>query len=181
MSESLQPLRDKWRDRGDERPDFAIQPSNDQESVWDYPRPPAVTPDPREVEVAFEGNQIACSKHALRVLETAGPPVFYLPPSDVNSDLLRTAAGESLCEWKGVAKYFDIVITNTVIQQAAWSYQQPLEGYENLADYVSFYPGKVDCLVAGQKVRPQHGNFYGGWVTNEIVGPWKGQPGTETW
>ena len=181
MSESLQPLRDKWRYRGDERPDFAIEPDNDQESVWDYPRPPTVKPDPREVEVAFEGNRIAYSKKAVRVLETAGPPVFYLPPSDVDFDLLRTARGESLCEWKGVAKYYDVVRPNTVIGQAAWSYQQPLAGYEDLAGYVSFYPGKVECFVAGKNVRPQHGNFYGGWVTDEIVGPWKGQPETGDW
>ncbi len=177
----LQRRRSKWHYRGQERPSFASEPRSGQESVWDYPRPPAVRSDGRKVEVFFDGNCIASSQRAVRVLETAGPPVFYLPNSDVHFASMLSIPGESLCEWKGVANYFDVVAKAKGIERAAWTYLRPFPGYERIAGYVSFFPAKVDCYVAGERVRPQTGDVYGGWVTGEIIGPWKGAPGTDDW
>ncbi len=170
-----------WKYRGKGRPDFAAEPQSGQESVWDYPRPPAIQQDSRKVVVKAGGIEIAASGNAVRMLETASPPVFNLPPADIKLEYLRSAAGGSMCEWKGVATYYDIIIKETVIPKAAWAYLKPFEGYESIAEYLSFFPGKVKCYVGDEEVKPQEGNFYGGWVTKEIVGPWKGDPGTGNW
>jgi uncharacterized protein (DUF427 family) len=150
--------------------------------VWDYPRPPAIDHDPRLVEVHFAGVSIAATHGALRVLETSHPPGYYVPFADVMPGALVGAAGGSFCEWKGVASYWDVTVNGQTAPQAAWSYPDPSEGYGELAGFVSFYPGRVDgCFVAGERVRPQAGGFYGGWILDEIVGPFKGEPGTRGW
>lgn len=174
-------LREKWRYRGDVRPPFAIAPAPGQESVWDYPRPPRVAADSRRVVVAHAGTTIADSRAALRVLETASPPVFYLPPRDVRSELLRSSPATSLCEWKGRARYWSVRVGGRILPDVAWSYPEPFLEFEAIAGYVSFYPGRLECFVDDERVRPQPGGFYGGWVTDEVVGPFKGEPGTGTW
>jgi len=170
-----------WRHRGQDRPAFAIEPREGQESVWDYPRPPILVPDPRPIEVRAGQLMIASTRHAVRMLETASPPTFYLPREDVRMELLRPGTGKSACEWKGRASYFDVLSRDEVIEHAAWSYEQPLAAFTEITGHISFYPGRVDCYVDGERVRPQAGGFYGGWITNEIVGPYKGDPGTGGW
>lgn len=154
-----------------------------QESVWDYPRPPRVEPSMRPVRVELGGVVVASSERALRVLETAGPPTVYVPPGDVNMDLFAAVLDHTTyCEWKGTASYFDIVAGDHVASKAAWAYHEPKTDYSMLRDYVSFYPGRVDAYYIGDElVRPQPGTFYGGWVTNDIVGPFKGEPGSRGW
>lgn len=174
-------MREKWRYRGTTRPSFAIDPGPGEESVWDYPRPPRVEPDERRIEVKIDGTAIADSWSALRVLETASPPVFYIPPSDVRCEFLEPSEASTLCEWKGRAAYWSVRVGQRQIEDAAWSYPEPFEGFEAMAGYLSFYPALVDCVVGGEAVRPQAGGYYGGWITSEIVGPSKGKPGTESW
>lgn len=170
-----------WRYYGQARPPFAVHPVGAQESVWDYPRPPRLEPDTREVVVLAEGVTVALSRRAVRVLETASPPTFYIPPEDVRRDLLAERPGSSACEWKGVAQYWSVRVGDRVLQDVAWSYPDPLPGFEPIRDWISFYPGRMECTVKGERVRPQPGGFYGGWVTSEIVGPVKGDPGTAGW
>lgn len=169
-----------WKYRGQVRPDFADMPGPGQESVWDYPRPPKLSPDTRLVEVVCADRRIASSRMCVRVLETASPPGFYIPPADVDWQQLSAAAGSSVCEWKGTARYWAL---SSQPQQGAvgWSYPQPTPAFEQIKDFVSFYPAMVRCFVAGERVRPQPGRFYGGWITAEIVGPFKGEPGTGRW
>lgn len=170
-----------WRYCGQERPPFAVVPLPGQESVWDYPRPPRVEPDAREVVIRAGALEVARTRRALRVLETASPPTFYVLRSDVNSALLHTAAGESTCEWKGAAGYASVVVPGTVCDRAAWFYADPLPGFEALRGYIGFYPSPLACFVDGQRVQPQPGRFYAGWVTPEIVGPFKGDAGSQAW
>jgi uncharacterized protein (DUF427 family) len=171
-----------WKHHGQARPAFAEEPGPGQESVWDYPRPPALRSDARRVRVLSGERLIANSTSALRVLETASPPTFYLPPDDVDTRYLKLdPAGSSFCEWKGEATYFDIETEAGRIVDAAWSYRKPKKRFTELAGYFSFYPGKVDCFVDDERVLPQPGRFYGGWMTSEIVGPVKGEPGTSGW
>ncbi len=172
-----------WRYTGDERPPFAEAPAPGQESVWDYPRPPRLVPDAHEVVVRVGDAELVRTRRALRILETASPPTFYLPFADARRDLMveAPALGSSHCEWKGRAIYWSIVVGGTRLDGAAWSYPSPSAPYERLADCFSIYPGRAACFVDGEQVRPQEGGFYGGWVTREIVGPWKGGPGTSGW
>ncbi len=160
-----------------------LAPGPGQESVWDYPRPPAVQPTTRHVRIRFGDGIVADTTRALRVLETAGAPAWYVPSEDVRVDLLRPSDGRgTVCEWKGSATYFDLVVGDRVSRRAAWTYEQPLPGYEALAGRIAFYAGRVDAAtVDGETVRPQPGGFYGGWVTDDVVGPFKGEPGTEGW
>ncbi|MBW2516866.1 MAG: DUF427 domain-containing protein [Deltaproteobacteria bacterium] len=169
-----------WTYRGQKRPDFAVMPKPGQESVWDYPRPPELVRDGRPVKVCYEDQVIAESNSVCRLLETASPPSFYIPAQDVNWALLRSAAGTSACEWKGVAQYWELA-ADPEAGVVGWSYPAPKGAYQKIRDYVSFYPSKLNCYVAGEKVGPQPGKFYGGWVTGEIVGPFKGEPGTGHW
>jgi uncharacterized protein (DUF427 family) len=169
-----------WKYRGKEKPDFAVAPDPGQESVWDYPRPPKLMPDTRQVEVFTADQRIASSQSCYRVLETASPPTFYIPPADIDWQHLRAAAGSSVCEWKGVASYWGLS-ASPQLGAVGWSYPQPTPAFEEIKDYVSFYPAVLACFVAGERVRPQPGRFYGGWVTREIVGPFKGEPGTGHW
>jgi uncharacterized protein (DUF427 family) len=125
--------------------------------------------------------EVARTTRAVRVLETAHPPSFYLPWEDVAQQLLRPAPGSSFCEWKGPASYWSLVDEDRHLEGVAWSYPRPLAGAEALASRVAFYPAQLDCTVDGQPVSPQPGGFYGGWVTPELVGPFKGGPGTSSW
>lgn len=174
----LQNARDHWTNRGQQRPDFAVEPRADQESVWDYPRPPAVVPDTRTVEVRHGDLLIASTTGAVRILETSHPPSFYLPPSSVVEGVLVVVPGSSHCEWKGQAEYVALSSTDPPI---GWRYSSPYPEFSNCAGYVSFYPDAVECRVDGELVRAQAGGFYGGWITNEIVGPFKGEGGTSGW
>ena len=173
--------RSGWRWDGRERPDFAETPRVGQESVWDYPRPPRLERDARHILVRKQGVVITDTTRALRLLETASAPAFYVPAEDVDQTRLRAAGGGSLCEWKGQAHYFDVVTDTITLERVAWSYSQPFAPYESMAGALSFYPAHLDCTVDGEPVRPQPGSFYGGWVTSEIVGPIKGEPGTGGW
>ena len=153
------------------------------ENVWDYPRPPALVPCERRVRVVAGGATIADSTRALRVLETSHPPTIYVPPEDVDAAALRPAAGSSLCEWKGRAAYFDVVGGDGgVAERAAWSYPAPAPAFAALAGHVAFYPGRVEAAyLDDERVTAQKGDFYGGWITADLAGPFKGAPGTRGW
>jgi uncharacterized protein (DUF427 family) len=170
-----------WTFTGRARPPFAQEPGALQESVWDYPRPPALVPDAREVIVRVGGVEIARTTRALRLLETASPPSFYLPFADTMREAFAPAAGASHCEWKGAARYWTIVAGDVRLERTAWSYDHPMAPYEALRDHVALYATQTECTVGGEPVLPQDGGFYGGWVTPEIVGPWKGGAGTGGW
>lgn len=169
-----------WTYKGQKRPHFAVVPEPGQESVWDYPRPPELVPDGRQVKVCCGDRVVAESGSTYRVLETASPPAFYIPPQDVNWELLSAVPGSSMCEWKGVARYWTLSF-NPQSDSVGWSYPAPNPAFVKIRDYVSFYPAVLTCTVAGENVRAQPGRFYGGWITGEIVGPFKGEPGTGHW
>ena len=162
--------------------DLRVEPGPGQESVWDYPRPPRVEAVPERIRVVVDGVEIANSTQALRVLETAGPPVYYLPPQHVRMDLLAPTDHVSHCEWKGDASYFTLTLGDRVIHNIAWAYRQPLPGFEQIRDHLAFYAGLVDeAWVGDERATPQPGRFYGGWITARIVGPFKGVPGSSDW
>jgi uncharacterized protein (DUF427 family) len=177
----IQAARAQWRWTGRARPPFAAVPGPGQVSVWDFPRPPRLAIDQREVVVRWGDVEVARSCRAVLVLETAHPPSVYLPWDDVARHLLQPAAGGSFCEWKGPARYWTLVHGKRRLPRVAWSYPQPLAGAETLAECVSFYPAALDCRIDGATVTPQPGGFYGGWITPELVGPFKGEPGSEQW
>lgn len=159
-----------------------VEPGPGQESVWDYPRPPRVERSTRLVRVEFGGELVAETREALRVLETAGAPAWYVPPEDVREDMLIPVARRTFCEWKGTAHYFDLRAGGHLAAAAAWSYPEPAAGYESIRDHVAFYAGRVDAAyVDGERVMPQPGGFYGGWITSDVVGPFKGEPGSDGW
>ncbi len=163
------------------RPQAAV-PGPGQETVWDYPRPPAVVASPRHVVVRLGGVVVADTHRAWRVLETSHPPVWYVPRVDVVAGSLEASDRTSYCEFKGTATYWTVVGGGRSEVDAAWSYPQPSTGYEAITDAVAFYPGRMqDCRVDDELVRPQAGGFYGGWVTDDVVGPFKGEPGTSSW
>jgi uncharacterized protein (DUF427 family) len=171
-----------WQHTGQQRPPFAVVPEAGQESVWDYPRPPALTPDGRLVTVHAGARLIAQTRRAVRVLETASPPTFYLHPDDVDAQWLQRAPGSSHCEWKGDAAYWSVLGEGgAVLERAGWSYPEPRARFTAIAGFFSFYPALLICQVDGERVWPQPGGFYGGWLTREIVGPVKGEPGTGGW
>jgi uncharacterized protein (DUF427 family) len=159
-----------------------IEPGPGQESVWDYPRPPRVEDTHQHVVVEFNGVVIAETRRARRVLETSHPPVYYLPPEDVRMEYLSLAGRQTYCEFKGAASYYTVAIGRRVEVAAAWFYPEPRPGYEAIANYIAFYPSRMDaCYVDGERVTPQPGDFYGGWITSAVVGPFKGEPGTWGW
>jgi uncharacterized protein (DUF427 family) len=170
-----------WRYYGRVRPEFAVEPGPDQESVWDYPRPPRIEADHREVIVRVGNVEVARTRRALRVLETASPPTVYIPPSDVATEYLQPAPGASTCEWKGSARYWTVRVAPTVLDAVGWSYDDPLPAFAAIRGHLSCYPGRIECYVAGMRVTAQPGGFYGGWVTPDVVGPFKGGPGTSGW
>lgn len=182
IPDRIERARSLWAYAGQKRPAFAIPPSDDQESVWDYPRPPAILRDEREVVVSFRGVEIARTTRALRVCETASPPTFYLPAADVAREYLRRSEDRSVCEWKGQASYWSLAVADHPLQcNVGWSYEEPFPEFTAIQGCFSFYPARVDCYVGGHAVKPQAGGFYGGWITPEIVGPFKGESGSSGW
>ena len=161
-----------------------MHPSRKQkrESVWDYPRPPRVEPSSRQIHVVFNDTTIAETSRAFRILETSHPPVYYIPPGDVQQQFLSRSDHESYCEFKGLATYYTLKVGEKIAKNAAWSYHNPSGGYDSIKDHVAFYPGRVDaCYVNGERIKAQEGDFYGGWITSDIEGPFKGGPGTASW
>ncbi len=160
-----------------------IEPGPGQESVWDYPRPPRMEDSNKHIQVVYNGIIIADTQRAKRILETSHPPVYYLPPEDVKvAEYFKATIHTTFCEWKGAASYYTVTVGNKSIPNAAWYYRNPTHPYEALANYIAVYPGKMDaCYVNGEKVQAQEGDFYGGWITGEIVGPFKGGVGTFGW
>ncbi len=160
-----------------------VPPVTGQESAWDYPRPPRVEPVADRILVLVEGIVIADSRRAIRVLETSHPPSYYVPSEDVRTDLLESSSSTSVCEFKGRAAYRTLVLpSGRRISDVAWLYPDPAAGFEAVANHLSFYAGKVDeAWLGDERVVPQAGDFYGGWVTSRVVGPFKGGPGTRGW
>jgi len=154
------------------------------ESVWDYPRPPRLESSGRRIRVLLGGAVLADTVRALRVLETSHPPVYYVPVVDIVAVALERSSGRgSYCEWKGAAIYYDVIGPDgRRVERGAWGYPEPTTGFEQLMNTVAFYPGRMDeCTVDGERVIAQPGDFYGGWVTSDVIGPFKGGPGTLGW
>ncbi|MGF1570236.1 MAG: DUF427 domain-containing protein [Nodosilinea sp.] len=160
-----------------------IDPGPGQESVWDYPRPPRLEDSSRHVRVVFNGVVIAESRRPKRVLETSHPPVYYIPPEDVQMAYFQPTARATVCEWKGVAAYFTVTVGDRQAENAAWCYPQPTaERFLPLANYIAVYPSRMEaCYVDDERVQAQAGDFYGGWITSDIIGPFKGGLGTWGW
>jgi uncharacterized protein (DUF427 family) len=158
------------------------EPKPGQESVWDYPRPPRLEASPRRLRVIFGGETIADTRSSYRVLETSHPPVYYLPPSDIRMECLSRTPRGSFCEFKGSATYWTVTVGGEVAPDAAWSYEQPSSDFEPIRGYIAFYAGRMGaCYVDDEPVEPQPGGFYGGWITSDVVGPFKGAAGTWGW
>jgi uncharacterized protein (DUF427 family) len=152
-----------------------VEPGPGQESVWDYPRPPRLEDSNKHIQIIFNGVTIADTTHAKRILETSHPPVYYIPPTDIKMEYFSGTNRATFCEWKGVASYYTVTVGDKTADNAAWYYTKPTREYATLKDYVAFYPSLMDqCLVNGEAVTPQKGDFYGGWITKDIVGPFKG-------
>ena len=152
------------------------------ETVWDYPRPPRIEPVPQRIRIVLGGALIADTRSAWRVLETSHPPTYYLPFEAFTPEALRPGNGGSVCEWKGRANYWTITGGGRVETNAGWSYPNPLPAYAALRDHVAVYAGRMDgCTIDEEQVTPQPGGFYGGWITRNLVGPFKGAPGTLGW
>jgi len=158
------------------------QPLPDQESVWDYPRPPRVESTNKHIRIVFNGETIAETTRARRVLETSHPPVYYIPAADIRMEYLLSTSRSTFCEFKGAASYWSIRLNGRLSENVAWSYRQPAAGYEAIKNHLAFYSSKVDaCYVNDELVQAQEGDFYGGWITKDIVGPFKGGAGTFAW
>ncbi|NBC16766.1 MAG: DUF427 domain-containing protein [Bacteroidetes bacterium] len=159
-----------------------IEPGPNQESVWDYPRPPALEPVDERIRVVFNGVTIADTTRAQRVLETSHPPVYYIPPEDIQMEHLSETRRTSHCEWKGRARYYDIEVGDRRAEHAAWGYPEPTPRFADVAGYLAFYPSQMDaCYVGDEQAEAQEGDFYGGWITDKVVGPFKGGAGTWGW
>lgn len=159
-----------------------IEPQHGQESVWDYPRPPRIEDFSGRIKIIFNGVTIADTINAKRALETSHPPVYYIPPQDVKKEYLSQAENHTFCEWKGSANYCHLTISDRSARYACWYYPEPVADFARLKDHLAFYAQKMDeCYVDDELVLPQPGKFYGGWVTKNIVGPFKGEEGSETW
>jgi len=159
-----------------------IEPQPGQESVWDYPRPPRVDPTNRRVRVVFNGETIADSTNAIRVLETSHPPAYYIPREDINMDALQRTSRRTVCEFKGAATYWTISVGDKSAKNAGWSYDDPTPRFTPIKGYITFYASQMEaCYVDDEQVQPQEGDFYGGWITSDVVGPFKGAPGTWGW
>ncbi|AFY73066.1 hypothetical protein Syn7502_00951 [Synechococcus sp. PCC 7502] len=159
-----------------------IPPQQGQESVWDYPRPPRLEDTSKLIEIVCNGVVIAKTNKAKRVLETSHPPVYYISPEDIVMEYVIPASGTSFCEWKGLAIYYSVKVNGKLLEKVAWSYPEPTEAFSSIKDYIAFYPAPMDgCYVNGEKVTPQPGGFYGGWITSDIVGPFKGDRSSMGW
>jgi len=157
------------------------KPKDGQECVWDYPRPPLLVRSSRTVRVKFEGVQIASSSTGYRVLETSHPPSWYIPLQDVRSEFLIPTRKTSFCEWKGTAKYWTVSVGQNSVENVAWSYESPNPRFVEIRGFLAFYPNVLECYVDEERVKPQPGGFYGGWITSDLVGPFKGVPGSHGW
>ena len=163
------------------RPD-PIPPGPDQESVWDYPRPAIAQATNAQIVIEHNGVRIAETRGAVRVLETSHPPQYYIPPVDIAAGVLEPAPGRSLCEWKGQARYWDVVAGGNRLEKVGWSYPDPTPQFRLLTDYIAFYAVPFDRITLdGEVVQPQPGGFYGGWITSKLAGPFKGVPGSRFW
>jgi len=159
-----------------------LEPQPGQESVWDYPRPPRLEETAKHIQIIFNGITIADTHQAKRVLETSHPPVYYIPLEDIKQEHLVKSARSTYCEWKGHGAYYSLVVGDKRLDDVAWYYPEPTPAFAAIANHVAFYPAPMDaCYVDGEKVEPQPGNFYGGWVTSDIVGPFKGTLGSWGW
>jgi uncharacterized protein (DUF427 family) len=153
-----------------------------QESVWFYPRPPVAQPSASHLMVVHRGVTVAETRRAIRTLETSHPPSYYFPRQDIAMPLLQPSQRRSFCEWKGEAVYFDVLIECRTIRDVAWSYPHPTAGFRSLRDHIAFYAGPFEgCFIDGERVTPQHGGFYGGWINSQVAGPFKGGPGSQMW
>ena len=175
-NEQIKAARAQWLYRGQTRPAFAAEPQEGQESVWDYPRPPRIEPVSDILRVEKNGQLIAKTSNGMRVCETASAATYYFPPKDIVVEPQK-GAGNSMCEWKGLAQPLDVL----EIRGAAWCYIQMFPEFETLYQWVAFYPNKLDCFVGDEQVASQPGGYYGGWVTNNLVGPIKGEAGSGSW
>jgi uncharacterized protein (DUF427 family) len=159
-----------------------IEPKPGQESVWDFPRPPRLEKVAQRLRVIFGGETIADTTAGYRVLETSHPPVYYIPPGDLRAEYVHRAAGKSWCEFKGQAQYWTIDVNGRRSEKAAWSYANPSHAFADIAGYLAFYASRADeCWVGNERVQAQTGDFYGGWITANVVGPFKGGAGTMGW
>ena len=157
-------------------------PSPRRECVWDYPRPPRLEPTSKHIRVELGGVSLADTRSAFRVLETSHPPVYYIPPRDVAMGHLVAAPGSSYCEWKGRAGYYSVVVGDSRYERVAWFYGDPTPAFRPIRNHIAFYPEPMDgCFVDGERVVSQPGDLYGGWITSDLVGPFKGGPGTRGW
>jgi uncharacterized protein (DUF427 family) len=151
------------------------EPGKGRESVWDYPRPPRVEPTAKRIRVVFNGQTVAETRRALRVLETSHPPTYYIPKEDVRTEFLVPSSQRTFCEFKGVACYWTLQVGGRVSENGAWSYPEPTPDYGAIRDHLCFYASRVDaCFVDDERVVPQGGDFYGGWITPDVTGPFKG-------
>ncbi len=179
-NDRLKKARSAWKNRGSQRPPFAIEPKKGQRSVWDFPRPPAIEEVNKEVVVQFKGETLVKTNLALAVLETASPPTYYIPRGDIEMNLLKEISGKSsFCEWKGKANYWALKENSN--KSIAWSYAEPFSEFEVLKNHLAFYPQHLDCYIGGDQVKAQPGEFYAGWITPDLIGPFKGESGTGHW
>lgn len=163
-------------------PPQRIAPQAGQESVWDYPRPPRLEPVSKQIKIVVDGRTIADTTAGYRVLETSHPPGYYVPPADIDMSYLQVTARGSFCEWKGNALYYHLIVGDRRIENSAWAYPNPTEKFRPIAGYLAFYAQLMDaCYIDGELVTPQPGGFYGGWITQDIIGPFKGIPGSWGW
>jgi uncharacterized protein (DUF427 family) len=161
------------------RPD---PPAAGQESVWSYPRPAIAEPSSRRIRIVHQGIVITDTGASIRTIETSHPPSYYIPLSDIMPGVLQPSGRQSFCEWKGDATYFDLVVGEVRLRDVGWSYPDPSPDFHLLRGYVAFYAAALDgCFVDGERVTPQPGDFYGGWITSHVAGPFKGAPGSRFW
>jgi uncharacterized protein (DUF427 family) len=159
-----------------------ILPQPGQESVWDYPRPPRLEDSTKQIQIVFNGVEIAHTQRAKRVLETSHPPVYYVPLEDIQQQYLIRTSRSTFCEWKGQSGYYTVKVGDRLAENAGWFYPSPTPDFAAIKDYVAFYPSRMDaCYVDGELVTAQPGDFYGGWITQDIVGPFKGIAGSWGW
>ncbi|KAG0622603.1 hypothetical protein M758_3G110500 [Ceratodon purpureus] len=159
-----------------------VKPGPGQESVWDYPRPPALEPVPERIRIEFNSKTIADTTRGYRVLETSHPPVYYIPQEDLKMEYVKKAQGSSFCEWKGNATYWTVQVDGRTAEKVGWSYESPTAPFRPIKSYFAFYCAPMDaCYVGDERAQPQPGGFYGGWVTSKVVGPFKGGPGSWGW
>ncbi len=157
------------------------RPRPNQESVWDYPRPARAEPAAHHLLVQLGNRTVAETRRAIRVLETSHPPSYYIPDADVDAAALLPVAHTTWCEWKGQATYYDVVAGGRRVARGAWSYKSPTPAFRQIAGHVAFDPRSLACFVDGEPARPQEGDFYSGWITSHVAGPFKGGPGTAGW